>query len=158
MLRVLIRLADKKLNNNTRIITDNGRACASQCQKANAVMNLHTSVTSLMLTKEDRGVKRTLNRTLRTEKETNDVYPGITTSEIRAALFNLITSKAADKGKVNPRPSITWSQRRFRSYYRLPTNPGSRHPSYRMDGSLTSSSPRRTARIPKTWTATVQYP
>ena len=53
MWQVLKSLTDNKSNNNTRIITDNGRACVSQRQKANAFMNMCTSVSSLKLTKEE---------------------------------------------------------------------------------------------------------
>ena len=60
MRRVLKSLTD----NNTRFIIDNGRAYVSQHQKANAFMNMHKLVSSLKLTKEDRGEKRILNRML----------------------------------------------------------------------------------------------
>ena len=52
MWRVLKSLTDDKPNNYISIITDNGRACVSQPQKANAFMNIHYSVSSLKLTKE----------------------------------------------------------------------------------------------------------
>ena len=90
-------------NNNTRIITDNGRACVNQCQNANAFINMHKSVSSLKLTMEDRGVKCTLNRTLRTLELANGTWPGFNTSEVRAVLTNLNLSKAAGTEKIHPR-------------------------------------------------------
>ena len=58
-------------------------------------MNMHKSVSSLKLTKEDRGVKWIHNRKLRTLEATNGTWPGFTTSEVRTALSNHNPSKAA---------------------------------------------------------------
>ena len=54
---MLTRLSDNKPNNNTHIITDNGRTCVSQRQKVNALMNMYKSGSSMNLIKEDRDVK-----------------------------------------------------------------------------------------------------
>ena len=61
--RVLKSLTNNKPN-NSYIITDYGRACVSQCQKANDILNMHMSVSTLKLTKEYRGVMRIHNRAL----------------------------------------------------------------------------------------------
>ena len=100
------RLPKSLTNNkpsNTCVVTDSSRACVGQRQKAIAFMNMYKSVSSLKLTKDYRGVKRTLNRTLRTLEATNDTWPGFTTSEVRAALSNLSPSKTACPDKVHPR-------------------------------------------------------
>ena len=89
--------------NNTRIITDNGRACVGERQMANAFMNMYKSTSSLWLTREVLGVKRILCRKLRTLEVTKGTWPGFTTSEVRAALSNLNPSKAAGQEKINQR-------------------------------------------------------
>ena len=50
MWRLLKILTDNKFSNNTHIITDNGRACVSQRQKVNAMVNIYRSVSSLRKT------------------------------------------------------------------------------------------------------------
>ena len=75
----------------------------SQRQMASALINMYKSVSSLKLTKEDRGVKRIFNQTLRTLEVTNGTWPDFTTSEVRAALSSLNPSKAAGTDKINPR-------------------------------------------------------
>ena len=102
MWQVLKSPTDNKPN-NVCIITDNGGACVSQHQNANAFMNMYKSVRSFNLTKEDRGVKRTPNRTLRTLEVTNSTWPGFTTSEVRAVLSNLNPLKAEGPEKIHPR-------------------------------------------------------
>ena len=62
-----------------------------------------TSIVSLKLAKEDRGVKRNLKRDLRTLEVANGTWPGFTTSEVMAALFNLNSSKAVGPDKVDTR-------------------------------------------------------
>ena len=69
MWRVLKSLTNN--NNNTHNITDNGKDCVSQRQKANAFMNMYKSVSSLNLAKEDRCVKGIFKRTLWTLEATN---------------------------------------------------------------------------------------
>ena len=103
MWRVLKRLTDNKPKNNICIITDNAKAYVCQSQKANVFMNMNKSVSSLKLTKEDRGVMRILNRTFQTLEITNGTWPGFTISEFRATLSNLNLSKAADPDEIHQR-------------------------------------------------------
>ena len=103
MWRELKSLTDNKPNNHTSNITDNSRALVSQRQRANVLMNMHKSVSSLNLTKEDRGVKRIINRTLCTLEVTNGTWNGFTISEARASLSHLNPSNAACPDKINPR-------------------------------------------------------
>ena len=117
----------------------------------NVFMTMHRSVSSLKLNEKDWGVKHIHNRMLWTVEVTNDAYPGLTCSEIRVALTNLNPAKAA-----GPISSITWVSRRFHSFDGFSTNPGSRHPSLKAGRSLTWGRSQRTARILKSWTATVQ--
>ena len=63
-------------------------------------MNMHMSVSSLKLTKEDRGVKRIHNRALQILEVTNGTWPGFTNSEVREDLSNLNPSMAAGSDKV----------------------------------------------------------
>ena len=136
MWQVLKSLTDNKPNNNTHTITDNGRACMSQSKKANAFMNMYKSVSSLNFTKEDWGVKRILNRTLRTLEVNNGNWSGLATSENRADFSNLNPSKAADPDKIH------------RSYNSFSKNPGSHHPSHTAGGSLTRNRPQRAGQLP----------
>ena len=85
MCPVLKSLTDNKPSNNTHIITDNGTGCVSHRQKANTFMNMYKSVSSLDLTEEDWGVKRIVNRTLRTVEVANGACPGFTVNEVRSA-------------------------------------------------------------------------
>ena len=96
------KLHRQQAQQQTRIITDNGRACVSQCQNNNGFMNLCKSVSSLKFSKEDGSVKRTLSRTLRTLEVTKCIWTGFTTSEVRAALSSLNPSRATGPDKVNP--------------------------------------------------------
>ena len=103
MWRVLNSLTVNKPNNNTYIITVNGRACVCQRQKANTMMIMYKPVSTLSLTKEDWSVKRIHSRTLGTLRVTNGTWPGFLTSEIRAAISNLNSSKAAGPIKIHQR-------------------------------------------------------
>ena len=69
----------------------------------NMYINMYKSVSSLNITKEDRGVKRTPNRTPWTLEVTNGTWPCFTTSEVRAALSNINPSKVAGPDKIHPR-------------------------------------------------------
>ena len=80
--QVLKWLTDNKPNNDTHIITDNGRASVSKHQKADAFMNVYMSVISLKLTKEVRGVKRIHSRTLWTLEVTNGTWTGIVSDSV----------------------------------------------------------------------------
>ena len=103
MWQVLKILTDDRPSNNTYIITGNGRACVSQRQKANAFVNIYKSVSSLKITKEDRGMKHILGLTLRTLELTMAPVLASPPDKLRAVLSNLTPSKAAGPDKINPR-------------------------------------------------------
>ena len=121
---VLKSLTDNKPQKNTRIIADNGRACVSQHQKANAFKNMYKSVSTLKLTKEDRGELPIPNRTLRTLEVINGTWPGFTTSEVRADPPNSIHQRLWEKAKLIEDSFITWAPSWFSFYDSFQQMPG----------------------------------
>ena len=123
MWRVLQKHTDNKPNDNTRITSDNGIACVSQCQKAYAFVNMFTSMTSLRPAKEDGVVKRIFDKTLCTLEVTKCTRHDISDSEDSTLIHQGLWAQT----KFIRDSSVTVSSRRFLSIDSISTNPRNRH-------------------------------
>ncbi|MES9973890.1 MAG: reverse transcriptase family protein, partial [Candidatus Thiodiazotropha sp.] len=86
-----------------KIITDDGQDYVSSRQKANAFARAYQTVSTIKLTKEDRNIKKLLNKNLRQDYLVTEADQLFTVQEVKSAINGLNPAKSPGPDNIHPR-------------------------------------------------------